>query len=479
MTNLTVDNINPDDIAGKECMHITYTPSRDGKDDALIIKEYIHLKSGEIIPNLKILENQDRSFWVTKTGRRDHIDKLQWEKIEDTTEHRCRQVDLIRKADLALGNSGYCPTTRLLFKSPYLYGCGVKPQCNIKYAYLNTYPDTKSRLARVGVIDTETDVLNGTGEIIIGAFSYKNRAILTATRDFFGNTPDDVIERKLRETVELHLGDVMRKRGIKLEIQLEDNAGGCTKAMIDKGHEWEPDFISFWNMDFDITKMTEALTKYHYNLDQVFSDPRVPDKYKFFKYRQGKSIKITHDGKATSINPEQRWHVAECPASFFFIDGMTLYYRLRMAAGMEEGYSLEAVLNRNLDIGKMGIDETAHLTGIDLHKEMQTNYKYEYAAYCLFDSISTELLDEETGDVAVKLPAMCKYSDFTDFKSGPTRIADELHFHCLENGHVVGVTDGDIRDDNDQYVLKSVDWIITLPAYMGHNLGIDFLEYEQ
>ena len=86
------------------------------------------------------------------------------------------------------------------------------------------------------------------------------------------------------------------------------------------------------------------------------------------------------------------------------------------------------------------------------------------------------MLDEETGDISVKVPAMCKYSDFTDFKSGPTRIADEMHYHCLEQGYVFGVTDGDIRDENDGFILKSVDWIITLPAYMGNNLGIDFIE---
>lgn len=477
MNTTNVKDINKEDILGKECMHITYTPCSENKDDALIIKEYIHLKSGEVVPNLKILENLDRSFWITKSQRRTHVDKLQWEEIDNTKEHRCRQIDLLKMADLALGGSGYCPTTRLLFKSPYLYGCGVKPQCNIKYTYLNKYPETKSLLARVGVIDTETDVLNGTGEIIIGAFSYKKHAILSATRGFFNNTPDEIIKERLRVTVEKHIGDTIRERNMTYEIQLHDNAGGVAKSLIDKGHEWEPDFISFWNMDFDINKITEALLKYNYNLGEVFSDPRVPPKYRFFKYRQGSSIKKTHDGTTMSVNPEQRWHVAECPASFFLIDGMTLYWRLRIAAGMEEGYSLEAVLNRNLNIGKMGIDETAHLTGIDLHKEMQSKYKYEYAAYCLFDAISTEMLDEETGDVAVKLPAMCKYSDYTDFKSGPTRIADEMHFHCLENNHVIGVTDGDIRDENDQYVLRSVDWIITLPAYMGHNLGLDFLEY--
>ena len=471
------DQTNQDNpILGRECQHITYATSHDNKDDALFIKEYTHYANGDVIPNLKMIENMERKFWVTKKGRRDHIDKQQWESIDNLTEHSCRQIDLLRRADLALGGYGNCSTTRVLFKSPYLYGCGVKPQCNVKYAYVNKYPDTKSRLARVGVIDTETDVLNGTGEIIIGAFSFKDKAIVSATRDFFGNAPDEVIEQRFRAALEKHLGDTVRARNLKVEFQLEDNAGGVTKAMLDKGHEWKPDFISFWNMNFDIKKMQQGLTKYGYDLGDAFSDPSVPKKYRFFKFREGSDKKTTHDGSVSSINPEQQWHVVECPATFFFIDAMTLYWRLRIAAGMEDGYSLEAVLNRNLDIGKMGIDETAHLTGIDLHKEMQTNYKYEYAVYCLFDAISTEMLDEETGDIAIKLPAMCKYSDFTDFKSGPTRIADEMHFHCLENGNVFGVTDGDIRDENDQYVLKSVDWIITLPAYMGHNLGLDFVE---
>ena len=468
--------VDDSEVSGRECMHITYSVSSDKKDDALFIKEYIHMNNGDVIPNFKMIENFERSFWVTKPARRDHKDKLQWELIDNCNEGRCREMDLLRKADLALGNSGYVNRKQQLFKSPYLWGCGVKPQAIVKYGYVNKYPDTKSKLARVGVIDTETDVLNGTGEIIIGAFSFKDKAIIAATRDFFGNTPDDVIKQRLMVAIDKHIGETVRARNMTIEIELCDNAGQVTKAMLDKGHEWKPDFISFWNMNFDIKKMTQALDKYGFDSAEAFSDPCVPEKYRFFKYKEGSDIKTTHNGTTTSINPEQQWHIAECPASFFLVDGMTLYYRVRMGGGMEDGYSLEAVLNRNLDIGKMGIDETAHLTGIDLHREMQSNYKYEYATYCLFDSISTELLDESTGDVAVKFPAMCKYSDFTDFKSGPKRIADEMHFHCLEQGYVFGVTDGNIRDENDDYILQSVDWIITLPAFMGNDLGIDFVE---
>ena len=468
--------VDESDVSGRECMHITYCESHDKKDDALFVKEYIHMNDGEVIPNFKMIENFERSFWVTKPARRNHKDKLQWEELENCTEYRCREIDLLRRADLALGNSGYVNSKRQLFKSPYLWGCGVKPQSLLKYGYATKYPDTKSKLARVGVIDTETDVLNGTGNIIMGAFTFKTKAILAIDRHFFGNTPDEIIEQRFLVKLEEILGDVIRERNIDVELKLVNNDGEVSKAMLDRAHEWQPDFVTFWNMDFDIPKMMDSLTRNGFDLADCFSDPKVPEKYRFFKYTPGSSVKKIHDGTTMSINPEQRWHIAQCPASFFLMDAMTSYWRLRIAAGMEEGYSLEAVLQRNLNIGKVEIEEVAHLDGIDRHKEMQTNYKYEYAVYCLFDSISTEMLDEETGDISVKVPAMCKYSDFTDFKSGPTRIADEMHYHCLEQGYVFGVTDGDIRDENDDFILKSVDWIITLPAYMGNNLGIDFIE---
>lgn len=469
-------NVSPIEL-GKECMHVTYCTSKDGKDDALFVKEYTHYDDGSAVPNLRMIENMERSFWTTKPGRRDHVDKLQWEKIENCDERRCRHIDLLRTADLALGGSGYVKRKQFLFASPYLYGCGVKPQSLVKYAYSKKYPDIKSKLARVAYMDTETEEVRGTKEIIMGVITYKDRAMLAVTREFFGMMDEEVINQKFFTMLKEKIEPTLLARGLSVTLILVDNAGDVTNELFKKAHEWQPDFVAFWNMDFDIGKMLEALEKYGYDASEVFSDPRVPDKYKFFKYVQGKEIKTTHDGKTSSINPEQRWHKAECPATFFLIDAMTLYYRVRMAAGMEDGYSLDAVLERNLNINKLTIPELDHLSGLDWHKAMQRDYKFEYAVYCIFDGISGELLDEHTGDVAVKLPATCKYSDFNDFKSGPTRIADEMHFHCLENGYVIGVIEGDARDENDAHVLKAVDWIITLPAYMGNsNLGLDFVE---
>lgn len=459
------------DIAGKQCRHITYSVSKDGKDDALFIKEWIYLKDGRSIPNLRMIENMERDFWVVKPGRRTFKDKIQYIKQEDCIKNSCREIDLLRKADLALGGSGFVKTRNELFKSPYLFGCGVKPQAIIKNAYNTKWPDYRTHKAKAMMGDTETDVLHGTEDIIIGTMCFKENAILLIDRHFFDGTPDTIILERLQTTIKEELGDILLQRKVKLEIQLVDNAGAVAKGMLDFAHKHKPDFVSFWNINFDIKKILNALEKYGYDVDDCFSDPSVPKKYRFFRYKEGPTVKTIHDGSTKNLNPEQRWHVVECPASFFFIDGMTLYYRLRMAAGLEEGYSLDSVLDRNLKISKLKVDEVSHLTGIDWHKEMQANYKYKYCAYGLFDGISTEMLDEETNDISIKLPAQCSNSDFTDFKSSTRKTADDMHFHALKLGFVLGVTSGDMRDENDKFVVDIFDWIVTLDAYMSYDIG--------
>lgn len=469
-------NYKKEDILGKQCRHITYCVSDDGKDDALFVKEWIYLKDGRAIPNLRMIENMERDFWVVKPGRRTFKDKIQYIKEEDCIKNSCREIDLLRKADLALGGSGFVRTRNELFKSPYLFGCGVKPQSLVKNAYNTKWPEYRARKALAMMGDTETDVLHGTEEIIIGTMCFKEHAILIINRHFFDGTPDEIILEKLRQTIKEELGDILLQRKVKLQIELVNNAGEIAKRMLDFAHFHKPDFVSFWNINFDIKKMIEALEKYGYDIADCFSDPSVPKKYKFFKYREGPAVKTIHDGSTKNLNPEQRWHVAECPATFFFIDGMTLYYRLRMAAGLEEGYSLDAVLDRNLNITKLKMEELSHLTGIDWHKEMQAKHKYVYCAYGLFDGISTEMLDEETNDIAIKLPAQSSNSDFTDFKSDPRKTADDMHYHALKHGYVMGVVDGDVRDENDKHVVDVFDWIVTLDAYMSYDIGVKTID---
>ena len=62
-------------------------------------------------------------------------------------------------------------------------------------------------------------------------------------------------------------------------------------ACFNKAHEWKPDFVSIWNLDFDITKVTSALKNGGLDPADVFSDPSVPKEFKFFHYKQGSKQK--------------------------------------------------------------------------------------------------------------------------------------------------------------------------------------------
>lgn len=462
-------------IIGKECRHITYSVTPDKSHDALIVKEWLYCENGEVHPNLRLIEDMERKFWITKPGRRDHAEKQQWEDINNCNEYSCRQLELYKRIDKALGGYGNVKNPQMLLKSPYIYGCGIKPQCLVKFEYNNRYPDFISKSAKVAACDTETNVLDDSGDIIMCTLSFKDKVLFVADRKFYDGDTDAEIERKIREKALELIPEYLEERNITILIRLVDNAGEITKVILDHAHEWQPDFVEFWNMPFDINKMVSGLNKYGYDPKEVFSDPAVPEDYRFFKFKEGSPVKVIHTGEARSINPEARWHIVECPAGFFLVDGMTSYYRLRMGAGNEDSYALDAILEQNLNIKKLKIEEISHLTGIDWHKEMQRNYKYEYSVYNMFDCIALELLDEETSDICVKFPAQSTNSDYTDFKSGPTKIADDLHFHCLKYGKVVGVTDGDIRNDNDHANLVSHDWIITLDASLSQGIGVDFV----
>lgn len=462
-------------VIGRECRHLTYKVSDTKQHDAVFVKEWLYTEDGGCHPNIRMVEDMERKFWVTKPGRRDYTEKLQWEKLDNCTEYSCREMDLPRRLDKALGDYGAVKNPKFLLKSPYVYGCNIPVTALIKRGYSEKYPDFISQAAKVAACDTETDVLHGTGEINMCSLTFKERVLFVANRHFYNGDSDSVICKTILEMADKLIGDVIKERNINIDIVLVDTSAEIVIKILECCHLWAPDFVEFWNMSFDIEKMIYCLEKHGHDPKYYFSDPDIPDDYKFFKFRLGPSIKTTHEGRVTSINPEQRWHVVECPASFFMVDGMTSYYRLRIGAGNEDSYALDYILNKNLKIKKLKIEEIDHLTGIDWHKEMQRHYKYEYSVYNIFDCIAVEMLDEKTSDISVKFSAQSTNSDYTDFRSGPTKIADDMHFHCLTNGYVVGVTDGDAKVPDDDHYMVSRDWIITLDASLSIGMGVDFL----
>lgn len=457
------------EIAGYEFRHATYANNyKVTQDDVVVVKENIHYKDGRIEPNVRIIKNYKRDFWVTKEGHRNHTDKKEWEFEERCRKFSCTQNELPIAVARALGRAPDTPM-RMLAMSPYLYGTDIHITSLVKYSYQKRFPNCLTPSASVAVLDIETDVVHGHGDILSIALTYKDRCIITATKDFIGtiHKPIEKIQQRFTEL----LGKYETERNIKLEIRICDDPADCAMAIFERAHEWKPDFIAIWNMTFDLPRISAALEKANIRPEDVLSDPKVPYEFRKYRFIEGPTDMVTASGVKKKLMPAERWHTVICTSSFYFIDAMCLYKRIRAAEGNESSYSLDNILNINLGIRKLKFDEVKE-EGLRWHVRMQTEFKIEYLIYNLFDCISMELLDEKTSDISKSFVVLAGISDYSRFKSTPKRIVDDLHFTCLEQGLVMGVFADNVADENDKYVIDPDGIIVTLPSHLLSDEGL-------
>lgn len=455
--------INKDDIAGYECKHALYRDFIPEKgigqkpSDILFIKENIHLKDGTIIPSKRIIHNYEREFWITKPGLRNHRDKKEWEEEKRLDRGKCTQVNLTKAISQRMGRLGNnFLSLRMLARTPYLYGCDVTTPVLIKEQYKRKWPKLLSK-SSVAVLDIETDVVWGTGEILCCSLSFKSKAVVYVTKKFLGTTNN--VHEKFNQQLEKHIGDIIKDRNAKVELVIVDTPGQVCKGIIDKAHEWMPDFVAIWNIAFDLPKIINALEKEGYDIGDVFSDPIVPREYRRAKFIADNAIKVTQSGKSMPKHPADLWHTMDCLSTFYFIDAMSLYKKIRAAKGNEPSYSLDYILQKIINVRKLVIEGVEGDHNLKWHIDMQSKYKVDYLIYCLFDCLGIELLDETTNDLAIALGQICGSSEFKRFPSIPRRTVDKLHFICRDKGMVIGTTSDEMKDDHDEDILDLTNWI--------------------
>ena len=455
------------EIKGRECVLAQYMKANDGSnDDILLVKENIHYTDGTIESGQRILENYERDFYVTIPRYRNHTQKKEWEDRNKVKKFKSTQAKMAERIGKVLKRP---PGQRLdqLTSSPYLYGADITTTSIIKYGYQDRWPDCVSPRS-VAVLDFETDMLGDDHEVIItGALTFKSRVAVAYTKDFMRGvkSPDDKIRRQFNK----HLEKYKKERHITLDVVECDTPGEVVKYLIGKAHEWSPDFVTAWNIAFDMKVMLKALKAEDIDPATVFSHPKLPDKYKGFKWKEQQAIKETASGQKSNKHPAELWHYATThPACFNFIDAMCTFCILRIAAGKRSSYKLDDILDEEVNLTKLKfkVAEMYASGSADWHKEMQSRYKIEYMIYNIFDCISVEILDEKTNDLSKKLPALIGISPISKFASNPRRLANDLHFYCLNNGKVIGTTGREMTHVDDKHLLSMRGWIVTLPAHL-------------
>lgn len=448
-------------ILGYECRFATYVPPRnDTHDDYHVIKEIIHYKSGETKPNLRIIKNYQRDFYVTKKAYQNHKSKKDFEAIDRLNKYTTTQSRLSTQVSKAL-NLEYMTNSdiRQLSRSPYLYGVDISTTALIKGSYKRKFPDLFSP-SKVAAFDIEVDVIQSEhyGEINVISATMSDKIVCAVSEYFIkGYTKQDIHDMIMK-----HIGDYIVRRNMRVFIEICKDEMECLFKVFSFIHEWKPDFLAIWNIDFDLPKIVEVCKKHNVYPEDLFSDPSIPTSLRYFKYKQGQNRKTKSNGQVSIITPANRWHVAYSTSSFYFIDAMCMYRQIRLAGPEEQSYSLDSILQKELGIRKLKFKEADHISGLDWHIYMQHNYPLEYVAYNIFDTLSMIELDEKTQDLCQALPILGQFSDFASFNSKPKQLIDLLYWEALDNDHVIGTAGPELKDEIDEKTLPLDDWIIAL-----------------
>lgn len=481
-------------VTGYECRFATFVQAPEyNAPDLHVVKVIKHNSDGTTQPEVKLIRNFERPFWTVKKGQQNFKQHKEWLEKDKLIEGKSTQSKLVQSISKSLGMGWFKGNLRRLCASPYVFGADILSTAIIKKTYTDKYPDLQTPYS-VAVCDVETDVINGTKDIIIVSITYKNTVFSAVTKDFVGTMSN--VESKFEETMYKYLGDIIKERDIKFKLVVVDNAALAVAEVLKVAHNLKPDFLAFWNMDFDISRIMEACEKYNVDPKDIFSDPIVPKEYRLFKYKQGPKKKVTASGKVTPIKPAAQWHTVYSTSSFYVIDAMCVYKHVRIGKPEEQSYSLDNILNANLGIRKLKFEEASHVSGLKWHELMQSKFKVEYMVYNVFDCVSIELLDEKTYDLSLTFPLFSGFSDFENFKSQPRRAVDNLHYFALENDRVISATagksndkededdeetslseDGEVLDpDQDNSTLSLNGWICTLPAHLVVDNGLKCIE---
>lgn len=493
LTLHTGDVVKRSDIKGFHCQHAFYSQRIDKQSDVLLVKEHVVLNDGTRHINLRLRFDEPRPFYITKPMFKNHTDKLEYTELSKVDYFESPQWCLAESAARQLryyGRNSW--NLRTLGSTNHLYGTDISPTSLFRNKYRKKWPDLVPASSTLAVIDSETCVKAGPlfQKTIIVTISFKTKCFVAVLEDWLGGFSVNCKALLMPIMNEL-IGGVLKQRGITsddIEVFVGKSPGAIIERAIQKLHEWQPDFVGVWNLDYDMVKFIQGLTDYNEHdftsalkgtnedLANIFSDPLVPEEYRYFRYNQGKDTHVAQDGKIKKLKHTERWHTVDSPASFQWVDMMCYYYQRRKSGGMMS-VGLNACLERHeIGVSKLHFDCGVPTDTVDWHKKMQDEHKLIYMVYALFDCITSEMLDEKTMDISVHLVNSIAYSDIRYLTSLPKKFVDGFHYNLLENGSVLGSVSDSLKKDYDSILVGVDDWIITLASHALEPVGVPVIK---
>lgn len=468
------------EIAGYECKHIAYQTATDGSlNDAMLVKEIIHKTDGSTEPRVRLVENFERPFYITQKHLRNYTEKREFEPVENLQKFMSTDINLNNSIQMALGAS--FPSShkqlRQTCDSPFVYYADFSAQMYLKSRYMQKWPELKT-MNKVAVLDIETNEYERTKEVLMCSVVVDNKCYLALTKKYYDEMclkqPDykervtSLLQRVPffnKKTGEYQTRDLIKEFDLEVEFIVERKISGALLRMMSEVHKHLPDFLAIWNMGFDIPKILEVLKREKMPAEDVFCHPDVPQKYRKCKYIDDSAPRTTNNGTNKTKAPQDQWNRFEVMASFYVIDAMSLYKKIRVANGNMPNYKLSTILKHEIGVGKLDIPEKPYREDLKWHVEMQQDYKAEYCAYNIMDDLLILLLDNKTYDMLSAVSVLSEWSPFSIFGSLPKRLCAALTVYLEKENCIIGTAGTKIKNSNDEEVIGLDNWIVTLPAH--------------
>jgi len=470
---------NKSEIDYIECRFVIHIPKTDNTDDLHLIKEAIHLKNGDIVPHVRYIKDFKRKYWITKPKYRTYKQKKEYESLDNLIERESIESDLYLNVAKDLDQYRLANRHQQLKQSPYLYGLDIPSTIQIKELYKRKLKNRPITPFSICYSDTETDVLGkyGNSKPIIMQSIYFNGLLYTVIlKDFVSIIPE--VNKTLKEMYDDYLPQEGKDIVTKWIIDYADSPLQIVKMILEKCHEIKPDFISFWNMLFDLEKMLSVFDEANLDAGDYFCDPQLPRPFRFINLKKDKPAKVTASGRQITKIPADQWHTLTCPSSFYFIDQMATYRFIRKSKQLDKSYSLDNILKKELNgLGKLKYEPAENLNGMEFHIHMQRKYPGQYIIYHIWDVLCMKVMNDKTKDMDYTLPAVVDISDFSFFNSEPKRYIHKFHYFIYhKHNSVTGTVADNIKQEYDQLTIDSKGHIVTLEPHLTIDNGLHIFE---
>lgn len=480
-------------VIGREFRFAFHIPSNDQDiPDYHFVKEQVHYEvDGKVVvrPTLRLIPNFQRPVYFTKPTKRTHKEKKEVESLDNLMRIDCRQSDLKRVIAKMTNDFGGFKSLRDLCASPYVYAADIPSTLFLRRElYDDKYPNLLTPRT-VATFDTETNMFTPEKEIIIASTAYENKIVVAVDKKVL---PVGInVAQAFNDSIHKHLQKYIERDNLEVSLIVVDSEIEVIKACFHHIHQWQPDFLAIWNMNYDIPKILAAFDRAGMDPADVLCDPRIPKSLRLCEYQPGQTSQPTAGGKHKIITPANQWHTFELTASFYIVDSMCAYRRIRSPGAELPSYALDDILSLELDgLTKLKIPEADRYIKAEWHKFMQKNMIIDYLAYGAFDSYSMLLLDRKTKDLSRTLSFLAQKTSFKDYSSQSKRLRDNFYQFGIEHLGLVLAAAGPVPkdkpvvtySDNEDSVIEEDDeidkdgeelttldrrnWVVTLRAFM-------------